>query len=596
MHCQFRLLGSFELRVGDPGNPVPTRTYARLYALLALSGKQGTHRRFVCNSLWPDAPASVAANRLRVALTSIRKLLGQAFWEENDRLGLDFDHAKVDVIEVADTLESLRDEIDETVEMSAIESVLSVLAQPLLPGLDDDWLTVHRESWSTKAVSALCRLSAIAAVRSQYKLVVDAALATFPHDPYHEGQWHAYLQAMTQLGDRSRAIEEFAQARKTYREAFGGDFSDEMLEMAASLRAGPFSSAPRDRDLPGARASELFARLVSVAIENAPGLVRSLFGLTETYYDAVSAVDVSVPLLERLLAEPAERDLGWQQCAINLMAMQMNVGNMEEVARLNAELMTVVEDPFLRARVLGYRGLLLGYWGELSAAEAVMDEARVIYVELGLAEMEHGLMFNKGVYALERHEALEAIEWHQRSIKFFEGSGLSSAEIRIAENCQGIGRAYLYLDDAAKAWESLDRSYSLLTQRGYEPAYASNYPIAGFACYYATKDPIGLDILIRGIKIGYRRGHSPALAAALFYVGWVLRLVGDGAAANNLAEFTLNWGTNSSPKPGSVGEVFWSRVRQGETHPWTVPFSQDAAIADVLRWAVVRLRAIASGG
>src|ERR671929_2120482 len=72
---ELRLLGQFDIRLGELSISLPSRPAQSLLAYLALTAGTGHRRERLAALLWPDAEEANARSYLRQALWRIRKVI-----------------------------------------------------------------------------------------------------------------------------------------------------------------------------------------------------------------------------------------------------------------------------------------------------------------------------------------------------------------------------------------------------------------------------------------------------------------------------------------------------------------------------------------
>ncbi len=207
------LLGGFGLRVD--GRPVALVTAAqRVVALVALLGPLPRSR--VAGTLWPHADDRSAMACLRTALWRCNRVAPQAIECRDDQLRLSV-HVRVD---------ALRPE---------------QVHADLLPGWDDEWLTVERERLHQKRLHDLENLAHSLAVAGQYAAALQAALRALSLDPLRESAHRAVMAVHLAEGNRSEALRSYHRCAVVLRRELG---VEPAAATARMVRAGPLP-APR---------------------------------------------------------------------------------------------------------------------------------------------------------------------------------------------------------------------------------------------------------------------------------------------------------------------------------------------------------------
>jgi ATP/maltotriose-dependent transcriptional regulator MalT/DNA-binding SARP family transcriptional activator len=216
-------LGGF--RVAREEVPVPAREWRSQKArdlLKILAARRGapTRRDVLMEALWPEVDAGRAANRLSVALSTVRSVLdpGKRFDSDRyisadgDTVALVLQHVVVDVEEfVAEALEGLelRDAGAAAEASERLEHAVALYRGDFLEeDADEEWAVPLRELARALHAEVAHALAADAAAAGRYDHTVRYCLRILDRDPYDE---RAHLALVTSLiagcrhGDARRA-------------------------------------------------------------------------------------------------------------------------------------------------------------------------------------------------------------------------------------------------------------------------------------------------------------------------------------------------------------------------------------------------------
>lgn len=264
---QIRLLGDFEVRIGDRiirSSDFERRSGAELVQLLALSPQGRLHREQILDAFWPDAPLDSSANRLHKAATYARKALGIG-----DSLVLrgEMVHLLPEVtatIDVAIVAEAARSK-----SVAGIAEALELCVGELLPEvLYEDWVVRPRETHRQNHVSLL-------EAAGRWRELVEL-------DPVNEGAYCHLISDAIQFGDRTKALSLYQQLEAALEEQLGVSPSevtqglrDDAEHMTAllysaaglsgkSLRRPDIDIIGRDEDISGLETAIKSTRLVTL--------------------------------------------------------------------------------------------------------------------------------------------------------------------------------------------------------------------------------------------------------------------------------------------------------------------------------------------
>ncbi len=199
-----RLLGGFELAGPEGALEVPPGVQ-RLLAYVALQGRSVTRAR-VADDLWPEAGASRASTSLRSALWRVNRL-GPLLATGPQSIRLS-PVVGVDVAEVGEMASRLRDGV--VVDAPFLVS----FNLELLPGWQDEWVTLERERLRQLELQVLDSLVAQRVERGRLGEAVDAAIRAIRLEPLRESSHRDLIRIYVAAGNRTAALthyEGFAQ-------------------------------------------------------------------------------------------------------------------------------------------------------------------------------------------------------------------------------------------------------------------------------------------------------------------------------------------------------------------------------------------------
>src|ERR687895_605663 len=254
---QVRLLGGFELRLGD--TPLPPLESARAESLLAyLLIHRGAPqpRQRLAFLLWPDSSEQQARTNLRHLLHKLRRALPDADryldvgsrtlgWRPDAPLRLDlaaFEDALARADEAADPVEDL-------------EAAVAAYAGDLLEGSYDDWLLEERERLRDRYHDALDRLSRLLAEGGDAARAIVHAERLLRHEPLREGTCRLLMRLHDARGERARALRVYHACAAALERDLGVEASAETREAYDALLPGA-AEAERGRAAFVGRAAE----------------------------------------------------------------------------------------------------------------------------------------------------------------------------------------------------------------------------------------------------------------------------------------------------------------------------------------------------
>ncbi len=215
-------------------------------------------------------PASPEA-ALSSVLAKVRRALEPAAIDGRHALTLVLpEGAQIDVAAIGSQLERAERALadaDATTALAAAQTALAVLAQPLLPDLDGEWIEPWRQRFGELTPRALEIVAGagVALGASRLPSAERAAASLVKLEPYREGGYALLMRAQAGQGNVAEALRTFEQLRSFLRDELGASPSAPLLALhesllreeqpAPSTPVAPPGSAPApDRVLPLATA------------------------------------------------------------------------------------------------------------------------------------------------------------------------------------------------------------------------------------------------------------------------------------------------------------------------------------------------------
>lgn len=209
-------LGGFRLHHHADVDLMPLRPRARLLLmLLAMHHGSDVHRERLIDSLWPGAQLDVGTHRLQVALSSIRRLLGEhgvaptAVQRHGEAYRLDLPAATVDLHQ----LEAATAALWRAVRAGQAEPVgdragelVRLYRGDLLPEVGEaDWVVDERDRLRLSVAGALASAAAMCLEQRRPDLGVWQARRVVQLDPWRDTAWLLLARLQRQQGDHSAA-------------------------------------------------------------------------------------------------------------------------------------------------------------------------------------------------------------------------------------------------------------------------------------------------------------------------------------------------------------------------------------------------------
>src|SRR5438105_1784542 len=286
---ELRLLGQFDVRLGEVSIGIPSRPAQSLLAYLALTAGTAHRRERLAGMLWPDVEDDSARASLRQALWRIRKAL-------EARLPSGVQYLLADDLTVAFNAKSaysldaaaLDTPDDDAASVESLQHALVAYRGDLLPGFYDEWVLRERERLEGiferkigRLLDCLVEMRRWPAVlewaerwiavghvpEPAYRALLlahdwlDAAILDTPFDDATSVE--SLQQALSERGDRARIATVYQRCRELLFEELGAQPSEQTRELFERLSRGERALALTTVDQPGGSTAASDAQLAA---------------------------------------------------------------------------------------------------------------------------------------------------------------------------------------------------------------------------------------------------------------------------------------------------------------------------------------------
>jgi DNA-binding SARP family transcriptional activator len=225
----------------------------RVLAVLALAGGP-VSRDALGDAVWGDALPRTWETALRGAVSKLRRAVGRTDPAAGGLVRTAFGvyqldpDVTVDVLDAGALVERAEQALpdDPAGAAAAAREAAHILGQPLLAGLDSEWIDRERQRLVPVAARAHFALSAAATALGDHVTAVDAARAAVACDPYAEVAHRRLMTAHAAAGDRAAALAAYRQCRELLTAELGVEPSADtdavrrsVLEEPRPTRRGP---------------------------------------------------------------------------------------------------------------------------------------------------------------------------------------------------------------------------------------------------------------------------------------------------------------------------------------------------------------------
>jgi DNA-binding SARP family transcriptional activator len=226
---RLQLLDRFELRVHGEVCPLPTHAQ-RVLAFLALQGRQQV-RSTLAERLWLEMPSHRPQANLRTALWRIRQADRALVAADHVSVGLDPDV----VVDVDVTIAHSRLLLSGADAVGAGDLDVALLRGELLPGWDEDWITLTRERVRQLRLHALEALCERLASLGRYPEAIEAGQEAVAGEPLRESAHVALIRAHLAEGNSAEARRQFFLYERLVRDELGIQPSPALRGLVAAM-------------------------------------------------------------------------------------------------------------------------------------------------------------------------------------------------------------------------------------------------------------------------------------------------------------------------------------------------------------------------
>jgi DNA-binding SARP family transcriptional activator len=204
----------------------------RLVTLVAL--QRGPVRRArAAERLWPHLPSATALSSLRTALSLVRAVHPSILTTHADTIAL-HERVAVDLHEA----ETLARKLTARSPAGALDIPITLLAQPLMPDADDDWVVLERDRLQDLFLHALETHAARLAEEGCFALALATVHAVLATEPVRETAAQTLIEIHLAEGNRARALHTYREFHERLRCTLGIEPSAEMRALVEPLLTG----------------------------------------------------------------------------------------------------------------------------------------------------------------------------------------------------------------------------------------------------------------------------------------------------------------------------------------------------------------------
>jgi DNA-binding SARP family transcriptional activator/transposase-like protein len=234
-----------------------TRKIAALLAWLALHPQRPHPREVVAEQLWPEEDWDATRNRLRQALSSLRRELEPPGTPDHSVLVADRSHVwlnpaavMTDVAEFEAALQAAAQSTDPSGQVLLLRQAVGLYRGELLPGYYEDSVIADRERLAEAYRNALGQLAKALAAAGDLQAAIDVGRRAVAADPLREDAHCDLMRFYAAAGRSSEALRQYRELERILREELGAIPSaatQGMLEDVRAQRSAPAGTSPATR-------------------------------------------------------------------------------------------------------------------------------------------------------------------------------------------------------------------------------------------------------------------------------------------------------------------------------------------------------------
>lgn len=557
MKLKIKVLDKFDVAVMEATDELPLKQ-GRLLEYLALSFPTPISRRKVGNDLWPDTEPSTVNNRLRVALSGLRKQIGNTLVESDLGICLSSESVSVDWYKVHDVIVQ-QDHVSDLDELDTLVSVLPELPKRLLPLIEEEWIDPYRQNWIRESLRACNRIATLALQQNKYETAAEACEVGLAHDLFDESLWTLNIRAKKALGLKDEALRDFRVARQRLSAEMGLEFGQELLTFVREIR----ESEPEpvdDRPNFNAKELEFLGRLLEKTLETNPAEFAKIVADPACQNELLKWPNLTATVFEKLLATKIPRDSIWMDCLSRMLVARAQLHDWVAVNNVATELLELqIEDPIRLATVYFHRGFSRFQIRDWDGALGDIDKTTKIMTDAGdEARVRNAIALKASmILHLERYD--EAIAIYLEQEDYFKDSTEQIAKHNKVVRRANLALANIFLNDLPTAMEYGSSATKLATEIGQDSIISMLYPQNGYL-YMMSGDLLqGAEFFIQGLKAGYERDDRRAMQIGLEYAAACIAVHGTPDFANQLFAWVNQWRASEKHLRSPSEEAFVSR-------------------------------------
>ena len=375
-------LGSLSIRCD--GSPVTELTTRKVEALLVyLASTRRVHSREVLAEMfWPERTQERSLGNLRVALTRLRKQVGDYVTIARETVAVNPKaHIWLDVTELEQRLSAGRVEEAVALYQGDFLEGFYVRASPAF----EDWASAERERARRIVLQGLKQLVARHTQQGRYEEGINYATRLLQLDPYMEEGQRQVMRLLAHSGQRGAALARYESYRQVLAEELGAGPEEETTTLYELIRHGELEAPtvpPVTIRQPETTKSPTFLETdVEEELHHPP-----VFVARERELDRFHAfLTAALAGQGRVVSVTGGPGMAWCQCCLSVIGAHR--GRFEEARSRLAEARSTAgqqPNPFAEAALLWAEATLTAAEERWTETLAAFDALVAIYARLGM--------------------------------------------------------------------------------------------------------------------------------------------------------------------------------------------------------------------
>lgn len=252
MSWEVRLLGELSASRGsEVVSRFRTQKTAALFAFLAFHANTAQPREVLIERFWPESDRDQGRMSLRTALSSLRKVFGDALVTDTSTAMLT---AMTDHSRYERALRLARSErLTEAERVEHLGQAVELYGGALLPSLYDDWILAERDLLAAAQLAALSALARWHERLGETRHALDYAHRAAAADPFHEAVRADLIRLLIAAERPAEALRQFQELERLLAEQLGRQPAAETVALVAGLAVAETPQPATTVNLPSVR-------------------------------------------------------------------------------------------------------------------------------------------------------------------------------------------------------------------------------------------------------------------------------------------------------------------------------------------------------